>query len=41
MIEAGRKKLDLNNMLGDLIQINVNDTGKNPLIRLRIEEEEE
>jgi len=41
MIEAGRKKLNLNNMLEDLIQINAHDTGKNPLIRLRIDEDEE
>lgn len=41
MIEAGRRKLNLNNMLEDLVQINSHDTGKNPLIKLQIDEEEE
>jgi hypothetical protein len=41
MIEAGSKKLNLNNILEDLAHINSNDTGKNPVIRLRIDENEE
>lgn len=39
MIEAGRSKLNLNKMLEDLISINAQDSGKNPIIKLRIEEE--
>lgn len=40
MIQAGKKKLNLNFMLEDLVDINAHDTGKNPLIKLKLEEEE-
>lgn len=41
MIEAGRKKLNLNTMLDDLVEISAHDNGKNPLIRLRVDGEDD
>jgi hypothetical protein len=41
MIEAGKRKLNLNHMLDDLIQISAHDTGKNPLIKLKVDVEDE
>lgn len=39
MIQAGRKKLNLNFMLEDLVDINAHDIGKNPVIKLKLDEE--